>query len=216
MTEAQATEKARGIVPAKVSPRETLTTAAEIEALKAERQEWINEEIKDTLALIEKGGTTCSRGIPFIVCDTCGAEFQVTIRSDTKYCPACRSATVRPLRPEEGTIGRRIVDVTYVAKKPKKRKKKEEVPPEHTTEAADEEPAKPVAEMTDDEWAKQFAEMKSGLKKIQEEPQEGQACTMAGPFRCGSCNCWFVMDEAGFFPNYCPKCGEKENIARDV
>ena len=104
-----------------VESRGLHTRASDINALKTERQEWIDEDIKSDLTRCEGGGFMCSPGPPFIVCQTCGAEFVVTIMSDGKYCPACRSANIRILRPEEGTIGSRIVAV--VSSERKRRKK---------------------------------------------------------------------------------------------
>ncbi len=83
----------------------------EVEAIKAEREEWIAEMIKEEQTL-QKKGRIC-RNPPHWICDNCAAEFEVTIRSDAKYCPACRSNLIRIIAEKEKTIWSRINEVVF-------------------------------------------------------------------------------------------------------
>jgi len=85
----------------------------DVEAIKAEREEWIAEMIKEEQTLQkQKKGSIC-RNPPHWICDNCAAEFEVTIRSDAKYCPACRSNLIRIIAEKEKTIWGRIYDVVF-------------------------------------------------------------------------------------------------------
>ena len=83
----------------------------DIAAIKTERLGWIAEIIiKDDLAT--KKGTICSLAIPILRCQNCDAEFSVIIRSDAKYCPACRGSDLKPIT-DGNDIEKRIRDVVY-------------------------------------------------------------------------------------------------------
>lgn len=85
----------------------------DVEAIKAEREEWIAEIIKEEQTRRkQKKGRIC-RNPPYWICDNCAAEFEVTIRSDAKYCPACRSNLIRIVAEKEKTIWSRIRDVVF-------------------------------------------------------------------------------------------------------
>ena len=91
--------------------------AGNIEAIQAEREEWIAEITKETVELMKrKGGSICRNPLHWI-CGNCGAEFEVTIRSDAKYCPVCRSDRIRVLAEEEKTIWQRIYEVAISERK---------------------------------------------------------------------------------------------------
>ena len=88
--------------------KEGIRSADTIEAIKAERLEWIVEMVRDQLSKVGTKGPICAPET-FWICPVCDAEFQVIVRSDAKRCPACGCSDVKPTT--EPKIGHRIASM---------------------------------------------------------------------------------------------------------
>lgn len=82
---------------------------SEIERIKAEREEYLDEYIKVWKAQMHACGLGMSRDFK---CKNCEAEF-TAIPPDAKYCPSCRSSDIRVISQDEMKVGWRIFQKIY-------------------------------------------------------------------------------------------------------
>lgn len=79
---------------------------SDVDNIKEEREAYIAEFLEVNKGRSHMCGLSWSRDYK---CGTCEAEFE-TLPGDAKYCPACLSTDLRTMRPDEISIGRRIVE----------------------------------------------------------------------------------------------------------